>query len=489
MNRAKQTGAALILTMILLLVLSVMAISLTFLSQTETWSSMNYRLMEQARDAAEAGVNKAANHLMFTYTAPGGVADPLTSYNMNASPVQYPAASLSDHDVILSADSNVESNYPVSSVQTAFNTASRGRLTAGNNTVTYTSSAKLLSMRQITIYGSMTPATIQTWLITATGSINGLRNAQVQVSAILERPIYPVFNYAAFATSPGCSALTFGGGGTTDSYDSTTVVNGSVTTQATSGNIGTNGNLTTSGNPTTINGTLSTPRVGVGTCTVNNITAWTDNQGTVTGGLVELPQPITFPTPVIPAPGTLNVSMNKSWDCKVSGILVPGCTSSGGDIYLPPGAYGDLSISGQANLHVSAGVYNINSFQEQSAQSGLIIDSGPVIFNVTGNNVSGSVVNLTGNSVQNATLVPTNFQILYAGTGSVSLKGNSQASGLLYAPNASFSFAGQGSWYGAVVGKTMTDMGGAAVHYDRRLQRTDYMMGNYMMSSFTWKKY
>jgi len=47
-------GIALILTLILLLVMSVMAVSLMFISQTETWSGLNYRLMSQARDGAEA---------------------------------------------------------------------------------------------------------------------------------------------------------------------------------------------------------------------------------------------------------------------------------------------------------------------------------------------------------------------------------------------------------------------------------------------------
>src|SRR5713226_10178176 len=73
MNRTKERGVALILALILLLVLSVMAVSLMFLSQTETWSSLNYRLMSQARGGAEAGVNAAANFLMSTgYTPPGG---------------------------------------------------------------------------------------------------------------------------------------------------------------------------------------------------------------------------------------------------------------------------------------------------------------------------------------------------------------------------------------------------------------------------------
>src|SRR5262245_10866347 len=64
MKRNSQRGSALIFALILLLVLSVMAASLTFLSTSETWSSMNYRMMTQARYGAEAGANAAANFLM-----------------------------------------------------------------------------------------------------------------------------------------------------------------------------------------------------------------------------------------------------------------------------------------------------------------------------------------------------------------------------------------------------------------------------------------
>ncbi len=188
MNRTKERGVALILALILLLVLSVMAVSLMFLSQTETWSSLNYRLMSQARDGAEAGVNAAANFLVYSYTPPGGTGDALSNYTMTASPVTY-----SNSPVILSANSNMSSNYPVSSVQNSFNTAGQGGLTAGYTTVNYGAYATLLSMQQVSVYGSTTPATIQTWQITSDGSINGIRNAHVEVSAILERAITPVF--------------------------------------------------------------------------------------------------------------------------------------------------------------------------------------------------------------------------------------------------------------------------------------------------------
>jgi len=493
MKRTNEKGAALILALILVLILSVMAVSLMFLSQTETWSSLNYRLMSQARYAAESGVSKAANYLIYTYTPPGTAGDPITVYIAAAAPVSvdgYPATiTVGGKPVVLSASYSQSSNYPVASVQIGFNDAGQGTLTVGNSSMNYAAYATLLSMRQVTVYGTPTPATIQTWLITSDGSINGVRDAQVEVSAILERQATPTFNYAAFAVSDGCSALAFGGGGTTDSYDSSTVKNGTVSTQPYGGNVGTNGNFTEGGAKTTINGTLSTPRTGVGSCSTSNITAMTSNQGTVTGGLVELPQPKDYPTPTIPPPGTTDLSLSKNWKCPTGIGAIPGCTSSGGNIYLPPGAYANIDMTGQANLHVSAGTYNINSFQEQSAQSGLIIDSGPVIFNVTGNNVSGAVVDLTGNSVQNPSLDPGNFQILYAGSGTIKLAGNSQASGLVYAPNATFSFTGGSNWYGAVIGKLITDLGGAAIHYDRRLLNEYFTLGNYMLDSFTWKKY
>ena len=53
--------------------MSVLAASLMFLSQTETYASMNYRMMSQARYAGEAGVQKASDFLLDSaqYTVPG----------------------------------------------------------------------------------------------------------------------------------------------------------------------------------------------------------------------------------------------------------------------------------------------------------------------------------------------------------------------------------------------------------------------------------
>jgi Tfp pilus assembly protein PilX len=498
MNRAPQKGIALILTLILLFVLSVMAVSLMFISQTETWSSLNYRLMSQARDGAEAGINSAANYIVNTYTQPGAAGDPTSAYNTTVSPVQNPSTATVGHDVILSAMSSQASNYPVSSVQTAFNTSGvgYGSIAAGNTTVNYNTYATLLSMPPtFKPFGSTTNTTVQTWQIVSDGTISTIRNAKVQVSAILEKHRTPTFNYAAFATDNGCGALNFGGGGNTNSYDSSAALSGGLpVTSATFGNVGTNGNLATSGNPTTINGTLSTPRTGVGTCTAGNVTAWSASSGHVTNGLVELPQPVVYPVPTIPAAGTVDITSNSSCPAPATMTTTGGTCTAGAFMTLAPAIPGGtmslhtLSLTGNTDLHLAAGTYNIDSLTE-TGNTALVLDSVPVILNVTGS-AGGTVVKLTGGGLVNTTgnFDPTTFQILYAGTGTVNLMGGAQAVGLLYAPNASFSFAGGANWYGAVIGAKMTDFGGAAVHYDRRLQNKDFTVGPWMLDSFTWKK-
>src|SRR5262250_1930153 len=135
MAKKNEKGVALILTLILLAVLSVMAISLLFIGQSETWGSMNYRLMTQARYGAEAGVNAAANWIQNSYTAP--TTAQLASFNLTKSPV----ATTSGTDVVLSADSSVTGTYPISSVQSAFASAATGTVAADNTTVTYKTSA------------------------------------------------------------------------------------------------------------------------------------------------------------------------------------------------------------------------------------------------------------------------------------------------------------------------------------------------------------
>src|SRR5260370_16621368 len=89
-SRENEKGAVLMFAMILVAVLTIMGVSMMFLSQSETWSSLNYRLMTQARYGAEAGVQAGAAYLtnpVNGYTPAGTTADPLSNYNYTVSPV------------------------------------------------------------------------------------------------------------------------------------------------------------------------------------------------------------------------------------------------------------------------------------------------------------------------------------------------------------------------------------------------------------------
>src|ERR1700746_1237975 len=108
MKRNNQKGSALIMSLIFVLVLSVVGASLMFLSTSETWSSMNYRMMTQARYGAESGISAAANFIMYNYVPPSaGGADNLANYDITKSPVLF-----GGQPVIISANPAVQSNYP-----------------------------------------------------------------------------------------------------------------------------------------------------------------------------------------------------------------------------------------------------------------------------------------------------------------------------------------------------------------------------------------
>src|SRR5260370_41028189 len=106
------------------------AASVMFSSQSETWSSLNYRLMTQSRYGAEAGLHAAANYLMNSYAQPlaGSVTDPISAYDLKVSPVTLIATTT---PIVLGPTMNsLSANYPVGTLLTGFNTATQKSLTA-----------------------------------------------------------------------------------------------------------------------------------------------------------------------------------------------------------------------------------------------------------------------------------------------------------------------------------------------------------------------
>src|SRR5262249_27363967 len=143
------------IALFLMAALSALAVSMMFLSQTETASSRNYRTMSRARYAGEAGIHKAINYL--NSTAYTGVPLTYSSFGLSKSPVTcvsgctIPTAGTCDAStvaravstgcVVLTANYNgLGSNYPDSAVRDAFSTTARGTL-AVNGAGTTTNAA------------------------------------------------------------------------------------------------------------------------------------------------------------------------------------------------------------------------------------------------------------------------------------------------------------------------------------------------------------
>jgi hypothetical protein len=490
-RKTSEDGMALVLVLLFVLGMSAVGASMVVLSQTESFASVNYRMMSQARYGAESGVHRAINYLLNTYTLPGDAGDPLANFDMTVSPVTYLG-----QPVVLSSIATVAANYPSAAASAAFTAAVQGSLATGGTSVQYAASATLVSMRQIQTYGAGATTVVQTWRIDGTGTANGVKNASVEVSALLEQQVVATHTYAAFATKATCGALSFSGGVVTNSYDSTsmTFTNGKPNTDNNTGDVGTNGNLTESGG-SIVHGSLSTPRQGVGNCKSGAVDALTQNgSGTlVTDGLVKLPQAVAYPLPdaPTPTPPTTNMSMTSTTNCAGAGFPAGTCAGTAGVLTLTPttGAVqlGNVKLSGGATLKLNAGTYNINSLS-LSGNSNLIIQSGPVILNVQGAG-GGTVVDLTGGTVANGSFLATDFQIKYGGTGSIKLAGGASSSTLVYAPAASLDLSGGADFYGSLLGASVTVSGGTKIHYDRHLSQTFFTVGNHMLNTFTWKKY
>ena len=174
--------------------------------------------MLQARDGAEAGMYRAAHFLaggenglgalqpsLFQYTPPSNLA---VFTNAGASsPVEAGGTrvGLSSSNV----SPPVTLAYPTGAgvqagVQTAFNTNVQGNLAAGTTSVNYGAYAELLSIKSLAssslLCGGGGVNTLERWKVTGRGRVAGVQGADVEVSAIIDRPIVSCSPVAAYAT-------------------------------------------------------------------------------------------------------------------------------------------------------------------------------------------------------------------------------------------------------------------------------------------------
>jgi Tfp pilus assembly protein PilX len=395
-----ERGIALFLALILVTTLSVLTVSMMFLSQSESLSSGNYRLMTQARYGAEAGVQKAADYLKNNFNSTTLMAINTAYEASPTSPVKFGVL-----PVILSSDPGQASNFPDQQTITDFNTATTGQLISGSTTINYTVKATLVSMQKMVDSYSGLNKIAQTWQVTSDATIAGVHRSTVEVTAVIDTPLVPAIQFAAFATSPLCDSLHFQGNVRTNSYNSADtdyhpyisgVANPNYSAPQycpsgpnsapgcmdnTGGDVGTNGNLDISGH-VDVKGNLSSPITGVGSCTNNGGVASTaltsTGVATVEGGApLKLPQTVQLPTPKIPAltpfstPVTLgagNVAnacqiLNGSADPPLPGSMpLPGCSVSGNTVTLasPPGVtLAPLTLGDHVNLVLTAQATNV----------------------------------------------------------------------------------------------------------------------------------
>lgn len=523
--KSDEKGIALVFTLFLMASLSALAVSLMFLSQTETSSTRNYRTMSQARYAGEAGAHKAVNHLINSYTIPGS----FTSYNLTTSPVTCTSGCATTGPVVLSGIAGVSSNYPDATVASAFATAVQGTLATnidgvltngGLGTVSYGASATLMAMRSVSVYGGGT-GVIQIWEITATGTVPGALPATVEVTAMLERESVSAKTYAIFATGAGCGAINLGGTTHTDSYNSTALVGGVPAITTGGGSVGTNGNLSISGN-VTVNGNLDTPRTGVGSCSAGTPTALSaGGRADVAGSIVQLPQAKVFPDPLPPSPLPSSATSTQSLGasavtCTVilaanSLVNPPGCSYSGSTLTLTsngstPILLGNASVNSNTTLNVVYGtscvsctptagtgtaLLNVNSFKVGSNATFTVGSNTSVTMNIAGTSLPSGVepLDFHAGGFANTSYDPSKLQILYAGTGTIEMIGGPNAVATIYAPNAAVIMQGNADFYGSVLSNSYNAQGNASVHYDTALSSKFVTLGNFVMTSFSWKKY
>ena len=283
-----------------------------------------------------------------------------------------------------------------------------------------------------------------------------------------------------FATASSCGSITVSGGSTADSFNS--ALGYSSSHQLSGGNVGTNGNVNLNGSTSAIYGSAAVDSLITGNCSKSSMTGLTTSgKAQVTGGLVALNGPISYPTPPTPNPAPPTTSQSISGSCPTG---MTGCSkgAQGKSVVLAPGQYGNVTISGGTTAYVSQGNYVFNSLS-LNGNSILYVESGPVAISLAGASMSGSnpALDLSGGSIENPSGIPSNLQFSYAGSRGVNLSGGSGAYATMYAPNALVNMSGGSDFFGSIIASTITNSGGTAMHYDTSLPNIG--AGNYIWFS------
>jgi len=125
---------------------------------------------------------------------------------------------------------------------------------------------------------------------------------------------------------------------------------------------------------------------------------------------------------------------------------------------------GRLRLSGQTELTLEPGTYYFPQGIQVTGQARIVV-TGPTRI------VMGGKSNVAGNGIVNDTTAPANLRIDMT-DGSASFAGNAAFHADIYGPTAELNIRGNGGFYGAAFGRSVTFSGAkAAVHADEALRR------------------
>lgn len=334
----------------------------------------------------------------------------------------------------------------------------------------------------------------QVYVVTALGvSPTGARK-MVQGDVALQ-PTTP-FPYGLYATSNACPAINFNG--QSPSTNSYTTVNGARVISATGGDIGSNGGVAIgNGNVGGIVGVLEPPGPplnGTGNCanpvsinspggTMLGTTACPTGDNSNPPTSCYIPTPYVFPTPPAPNP----IPPNKAAALTACPPVGKGKKSVGDCI--SPGTFGNVSETG--TLYLAPGIYNMNQLSLTGNGQIIVSPPGAVTINIGGCgdatcSAANAIVNpvtIAGNGITDDTY-SNDFQINYGGSGTVKIAGNGDVTAILNSPNAAIVQQGNGNWYGAILGNTVSIGGNAFFHYDRQAALAPNNSGYYSLIAY-----
>jgi Tfp pilus assembly protein PilX len=560
-RQANQDGVALILVMLLMLVLSLLAATLVFTARSETFASLSYRQDTEADYVAKAGIQAAVNWFRSSHYQAVPDNQATTYYNAiqgsppwqlktsNTSPVQCVNSSLSkckkpNNQVQLISYGTDTTVYPADLLNTLAppvlvttdftNSLQNVSVTTGSsgNSGVFCVNAYLLNYQTVNCPSCVvTPAPMETWLVTSEGVWGGTSCAAGGTATAEEQAIVqPVFSPNWGNSLYGfCSVSMWGSSGVcTDSFNSALGAYGggnlsvaagacdsaSVNVIDSGAGVGANGFVSLSSN-VTISGNVTIGNVGYTPPSSCCTTCGYSGGGSVLGSVLNAPPVPLPPVPTFPGSGQPGITFptgpptapsvsSGTWPENGLGNYpgYPGapvatnpplttytgpcmtltvCNGTKANPYLVSALSGTTTLVGGTDIGHPV-YYDLDAFSQSG--SGILTVNGFVVINVR------TSFSLTGNGIANPlTTMPEAVLINVACSGAcVSLGGNGATSSIITAPNATVDLGGGGSkgyMVGAVRAATVNVHGGYPIHYDVQLNRLEGVMGQIVVTSYS----